>query len=87
MELEEAALLCRFIGALTRGGAGGMPRPIEMHAHDPRRFIGDMLAWVHQAGRPPTSSRTPLVQHANPIQDVVISFTTGQALHINLVSF
>lgn len=46
----------RFIGALTRGGAGGMPRPIEMHAHDPRRFIGDMLAWVHQAGRPPTCS-------------------------------
>ena len=39
----------RFIGALTRGGAGGMPRPIEMHAHDPRRFISDMLAWVHQA--------------------------------------
>ncbi len=39
----------RFIGALTRGGPGGMPRPIEMHAHDPRRFVSDMLAWVHQA--------------------------------------
>ena len=26
-----------------------MPRPIEMNAHDPRRYIGDMLAWVHQA--------------------------------------
>ncbi len=38
-----------FIGALTRGGPGGMPRPIEMHAHDPRRFVSDMLAWVHQA--------------------------------------
>ncbi len=25
-----------------------MPRPIEMHAHDPRRFVSDMLAWVHQ---------------------------------------
>ena len=43
-------MLRRFIGALTRGGAGGMPRPIEMHAHDPRRFISDMLAWVHQVG-------------------------------------
>lgn len=41
--------ICRFIGALTRGGPGGMPRPIEMHAHDPRRFVSDMLAWVHQA--------------------------------------
>ncbi|KAE8727762.1 putative ATP-binding cassette transporter [Hibiscus syriacus] len=27
--------LCRFISALTRGGPGGMPRPIEVHAHDP----------------------------------------------------
>ena len=39
----------RFIRALTRGGPGGMPRPIEMHAHDPRRYLGDMLAWVHQS--------------------------------------
>ena len=43
----------RFIQALTRGGPGGMPRPIEMHAHDPRRYLGDMLAWVHQVGGPP----------------------------------
>ncbi|EIE27799.1 component of oligomeric golgi complex 6 [Coccomyxa subellipsoidea C-169] len=40
------ALFQRFIGALTRGGPGGMPRPIEMHAHDPRRFVSDMLAWA-----------------------------------------
>lgn len=39
----------RFIGALTRGGPNGMPRPIEMNAHDPRRYLGDMLAWLHQA--------------------------------------
>ncbi|EGN95884.1 hypothetical protein SERLA73DRAFT_162575 [Serpula lacrymans var. lacrymans S7.3] len=24
-------------------------RPIELHAHDPLRYVGDMLAWVHQA--------------------------------------
>lgn len=35
--------------ALTRGGPGGLPRPIEIHAHDPLRYVGDMLAWVHQA--------------------------------------
>jgi hypothetical protein len=35
--------------ALTKGGKGGFPRPIEIHAHDPLRYIGDMLAWVHQA--------------------------------------
>lgn len=26
-----------------------MPRPIELHAHDPMRYVGDMLAWVHQS--------------------------------------
>jgi len=39
----------RFITALTRGGPNGIPRPIEMHAHDPVRYTGDMLAWIHQA--------------------------------------
>ncbi|CAI7820144.1 unnamed protein product, partial [Closterium sp. NIES-54] len=43
------ALFRRFIAALTRGGPGGMPRPIEVHAHDPLRYVGDMLAWLHQA--------------------------------------
>jgi hypothetical protein len=28
---------------------GGTPRPIEWHAHDPQRYVGDMLAWLHQA--------------------------------------
>lgn len=44
------ALFQRFIAALTRGGPGGMPRPMEMHAHDPKRYVNDMLAWVHQVG-------------------------------------
>lgn len=43
------ALFQRFITALTRGGPGGLPRPIELHAHDPQRYVSDMLAWVHQA--------------------------------------
>eukprot|EP00878_Enallax_costatus_P013888 GHUV01014523.1.p1 GENE.GHUV01014523.1~~GHUV01014523.1.p1 ORF type:complete len:522 (+),score=161.40 GHUV01014523.1:61-1626(+) len=46
---RHAALFQRFIVALTRGGPGGLPRPIEIHAHDPRRYVADMLAWVHQA--------------------------------------
>lgn len=37
-----------FLDALTLGGPGGTPRPIELHAHDPQRYIGDMLAWLHQ---------------------------------------
>ena len=30
-------------------GVGGTPRPIELHSHDPLRYVGDMLAWLHQA--------------------------------------
>ena len=38
-----------FLDALTLGGPGGTPRPIELHAHDPQRYVGDMLAYLHQA--------------------------------------
>jgi len=46
---RRAALVRSFIEALTVGGPGGTPRPIEMHAHEPGRYVGDMLAWLHQA--------------------------------------
>ncbi|KAG6911409.1 hypothetical protein DXG01_016506 [Tephrocybe rancida] len=48
-ETRQATLMSSFITALTRGGPSGLPRPIELHAHDPLRYVGDMLAWVHQA--------------------------------------
>jgi len=37
-----------FIDALTVGGPNGIPRPIEINAHDPLRYVGDMAAWIHQ---------------------------------------
>ncbi|XP_064638798.1 conserved oligomeric Golgi complex subunit 6-like [Lineus longissimus] len=46
---RRTAIVRGFIDALTRGGPGGTPRPIELHSHDPLRYIGDMLAWLHQA--------------------------------------
>ncbi|KAG9067795.1 Golgi transport complex subunit 6 [Linnemannia hyalina] len=48
VHVRRNAILRSFIDALTRGGPGGTPRPIELHAHDPLRYIGDMLAWIHQ---------------------------------------
>ncbi|XP_063226124.1 conserved oligomeric Golgi complex subunit 6 isoform X2 [Bacillus rossius redtenbacheri] len=45
---RRSVLVRAFIDALTQGGPGGTPKPIEMHAHDPKRYIGDMLAWLHQ---------------------------------------
>ncbi|RZF43377.1 hypothetical protein LSTR_LSTR001638 [Laodelphax striatellus] len=46
---RRAILVRLFLDALTKGGAGGTPKPIEMHAHDAKRYVGDMLAWLHQA--------------------------------------
>lgn len=46
--MRHHALFRRFISALTRGGPGGCPKPIEVHAHDPLRYVGDMLGWLHQ---------------------------------------
>ncbi len=46
---QKQFLVKSFLDALTVGGPGGTPRPIELHAHDPPRYIGDMLAWLHQA--------------------------------------
>jgi hypothetical protein len=48
-QIRQTALLRSFLDALTKGGPDGLPRPIELHAHDPLRYIGDMLAWLHQA--------------------------------------
>lgn len=42
---RKMALLSRFFDALH----GSKGRPIEMVAHDPVRYIGDILAWIHQS--------------------------------------
>ncbi|XP_038208995.1 conserved oligomeric Golgi complex subunit 6 [Zerene cesonia] len=36
-----------FIDVLTKGGENGS-HPIEFYANDPKRYIGDILAWVYQ---------------------------------------
>eukprot|EP01117_Protostelium_nocturnum_P012784 TRINITY_DN4730_c0_g1_i3.p1 TRINITY_DN4730_c0_g1~~TRINITY_DN4730_c0_g1_i3.p1 ORF type:complete len:449 (-),score=139.98 TRINITY_DN4730_c0_g1_i3:727-2073(-) len=36
-----------FLQALTVGQGGS--RAIELFAHDPLRYVGDMLAWIHQS--------------------------------------
>ncbi|KAI9600573.1 hypothetical protein H4Q26_000360 [Puccinia striiformis f. sp. tritici PST-130] len=45
---RSSSLSTLFLEALIRGGASGLPRPIELNAHDPIRYVGDMLAWIHQ---------------------------------------
>ncbi|KAF8258917.1 oligomeric complex COG6-domain-containing protein [Lactarius quietus] len=50
-QTRQSATLSSFMSALTTGATSGRSstRPIELHAHDALRYIGDMLAWVHQA--------------------------------------
>ena len=44
---RRTALVQSFLDALTREGTSG--RPMELHSHDPVRYCGDMLGWLHQA--------------------------------------
>eukprot|EP00116_Pleurobrachia_bachei_P013695 sb/3473957/ len=42
---RRAALLRMFINSLTKGSGG---KAIELSSHDPVRYCGDLLAWLHQ---------------------------------------
>lgn len=48
-ESREETLSDSFHAALTGSGDDFVGKPIEFHAHDPLRYISDMLAWVHSA--------------------------------------
>ncbi|TLS30397.1 hypothetical protein PpBr36_03098 [Pyricularia pennisetigena] len=52
-EARETVLSDAFFTALTGTTSGGTVdhsvKPIEMAAHDPLRYVGDMLAWSHSA--------------------------------------
>lgn len=76
-----------FIQALTRGGPGGTPCPIELHSHDPLRYVGDMLAWVHQSLATEKELTTSLLRDLQDklgnststpiIQETIASITEG----------
>lgn len=59
---RSSILMNSFVNALTVGGPAPtfLPRPIELHAHDPLRYIGDMLAWIHQTLASEREFLTPL---------------------------
>ena len=52
-EAREHVLTDAFYAALTGSSSENdqnpMTKPIEFHAHDPLRYVGDMLAWTHSA--------------------------------------
>jgi len=58
-----------FIDALTQGIGS---RPIEMHSHDPLRYTGDMLAFLHQSAANEREQLQLLLQSC-PQQEVMKS--------------
>lgn len=52
-ETREQVLSDTFFTALTGSSPSGIRdrliKPIELAAHDPLRYVGDMLAWIHSA--------------------------------------
>lgn len=53
VETREQVLSDTFFTALTGSSPSGLQdrsvKPIELAAHDPLRYVGDMLAWIHSA--------------------------------------
>lgn len=43
------AFHCALTGVTPQGTEDATTRPIDLTAHDPLRYIGDMFAWVHSA--------------------------------------
>ncbi|ESO00870.1 hypothetical protein HELRODRAFT_112997 [Helobdella robusta] len=78
---RRAAVVRNFIDALTRGGPGGNPRPIELHSHDPLRYLGDMLAWIHQSTASEKEHAQALLKNCqmidNAIEDILMHITEG----------
>lgn len=78
---RRTAVVRGLIDALTRGGPGGTPRPIELHSHDPLRYVGDMLAWLHQATASEKEHLQSLLKRCSAndeqIQDVLGHITEG----------
>lgn len=47
--LRRRRLAAQFSAAMTGSGQSAEDRPIAVHAHDPHRYVSDILAWVHVA--------------------------------------
>ena len=76
------ALLQAFEEALVSGEPG--LRPIEMSAHDPVRYIGDMLAWIHTAAASERDALASLYGEAGP--DVAAAIDAYMAVALSGVA-
>ncbi|VDK86184.1 unnamed protein product [Dibothriocephalus latus] len=82
-----------FINALTVGWNSGpgfesvATKPMELQSHDPLRYAGDMLAWLHQASaseREYFKSLTSDKVETGLMQDCLNNITNGLAYPLQL---
>lgn len=82
---RRAVLVRNFIDALTRG-----PKPIEEHASDHQRYVGDMFAWLHQAIPGERDNLLHLMQQCNKqecseaIRETLANICDGVCHHLKL---
>lgn len=75
-----------FIDALTRNGGKSRDhhhqqqqyRPIELHAHDPIRYTGDILAWLHQSVASEKENLVQLLAQCDKSTEADVVRTLGQ---------
>ena len=59
-----------FFRNLTKIRGTRSQKPIELHSHDPLRYVGDMVAWIHQTS---ASERENLNQLIKKCPETLIS--------------
>lgn len=57
---RKSTIVRGFIDGLTRGTRS--QKPIELHSHDPLRYVGDMVAWIHQTSAGERENLTQLIK-------------------------
>ncbi len=70
--VRRSAVVRNFIDALTRGRPSGNPSAIESHSNDVIRYIGDMLAFLHQS-----------IASEKEMIDSLLKFCDQQSLKLN----
>ena len=76
-QAHRLAVIQRFMAALSRGE--GRARPIDVHAHDAVRYVGELLRWVEEAVRTEKDFIDQLIAMIDQQQALLTSATDAPA--------
>jgi len=75
--VRRQALVQRFFEAMSSGDTSGA-RPIELQACDPVRYVGDMLAWIHQSVASEKEAIATLMGRSSASSSSAVNKTGGE---------